>query len=208
MLFKRNQIEEALQKSLGPSSRMTEMQTRLKRLLDLDRKLGRKIRSVDPIKRNYAFYSGEGEGRGVEVMYSEYAAFAMLAALRLLRHEWPQGVVVDLLRQARPQLEPEHSRIMTLDPATLFDPNEITLSISSTGLDAGTSQPSLLLIVSEEDPRTAKPYPRVFRNSSEAFRFQLAMPGRASTNLELTNPAWALRNNLLNSMPRARGRAS
>ena len=78
--FKRNQVEEAISRVLSeiglkPSS---DLQTRLKRLLNLDRTLGRKPRDPDPASSYYAFYSDEAPGKGTEVLFSDYEAFALL----------------------------------------------------------------------------------------------------------------------------------
>jgi hypothetical protein len=61
-MFKRNQVEEAIagvfeRGSAKPSS---ETRTRLKRLLETDRGLGRNKRSADPERAHFAFYSTEG----------------------------------------------------------------------------------------------------------------------------------------------------
>ena len=72
-MYKRNQIEEAIGKVLErESARLSSARlssatrTRLKRLLDTDRGLGRYKRSSDPERAHFAFYTGEALGRGVE----------------------------------------------------------------------------------------------------------------------------------------------
>ena len=57
MRFKRNQMEAAISRVLeGSVKPSSELRTRLKRLLDRDRGLGRNKRSADPGRANFAFY--------------------------------------------------------------------------------------------------------------------------------------------------------
>jgi hypothetical protein len=128
--IKRNQVEEAISRVLEPNSGepTAELCTRLKRLLDTDRALGRSPKSIDAEEANYAFYSDEPPGSGIEVWFSGYEAFALLTGLRLMKHEWPQGFAVSIMRRVRPDLERQHTRIMKLDPKKLFDQEEIRRS--------------------------------------------------------------------------------
>src|SRR6202040_4120034 len=86
--FKRNQIEEAISRLFGEKSAKpsSELQTRIKRLLDLDRSLPRNSRSKRPELANYAFYSSESPGKGAEVSFSSYEAFAIMIGLQMLNH--------------------------------------------------------------------------------------------------------------------------
>ena len=95
----------------------SQIRNRVKRLLDTDRALGRNKRASDPEKARYAFYSREMPGRGYENLFSEFEAFALLMALRLMGLGLPQGVVVTLLRRLRPQLERQHRQIVRLATA-------------------------------------------------------------------------------------------
>src|SRR5277367_3842250 len=121
--YKRNQIEEAISAALEPRSSgpTPELRTRLKRLLETDRAAGRTPRSSSLESANYAFYSIDPPGSGVEVWFSEYEAFALLNGLRLMEHGWPQGFAVSVLRRVRVDLEMQHARILTLDAKALFD---------------------------------------------------------------------------------------
>src|SRR4051812_28096277 len=67
--YKRNQVEEALSRLLEPKTRdpSTELRSRVKRLLETDREMGRSPRSSEPEKSSYAFYSADAPGSGVEV---------------------------------------------------------------------------------------------------------------------------------------------
>src|SRR4051794_36055397 len=120
--YKRNQLEEAIASVFDTSSekRALELRTRIKRLLELDRRLGRKVRSNDRERAHFAFFSQEAPGTGADISFSAYEAFALLTGLRMMEHGWPQGLAVSLLRRIRPELEFEHARILRQRPAQLF----------------------------------------------------------------------------------------
>ena len=89
-MFKRNQVEELIAHVLEPGSAKpsSEIRTRIKRLLETDRGLGRTKRSTDPERANFAFYSLDAPGRGGEHWFSDDDAFALLIGLQLMRHGW------------------------------------------------------------------------------------------------------------------------
>lgn len=191
---------------LNPKS---DLQTRLKRLLNLDRALGRKPTETDPAKNTYAFYSADAPGKGTEVLFSEYESFALLMGLRLLESPWPQGSVVETLRRIRTELEREHRRILRLDKKKLFDKVLIREKANKDGYAATNSQPTFLLIVSDSgtpDQHPSVPYSKIYQNPIEALRFQLKEVGRFCTWCELVTPAWSLHDHLAATIPRQRGR--
>jgi hypothetical protein len=121
-LYKRNQVEESIFRTLGArDARVDELKFRLKRLLVTDRRLGRDANSDEEGDRHYAFYSQEPPGSGIEVMFSGYEAFALLAAIMLLEHGLPQAGVVRVMRQVRRRFEATHAQSLKKDPSTLFD---------------------------------------------------------------------------------------
>jgi hypothetical protein len=206
--FKRNQIEEAISRLSGeklakPSS---ELQTRIKRLLDLDRRLPRNSRSKRTELQNYAFYSGKSPGKGAEVSFSSYEVFAIMIGLQMLNHNWPQKFAVEMLRRLRRELEEQHKKILRLDPAELFDDERIRLDAQPGSLAVNTASPIFLLIWS--DQRSANdPAPSAgVYNTHHAFAVTNAKAGRSSTWLELTRPAHSLSAQLSASLPRKRGR--
>ena len=71
MSYKRNQIEEAIARLFDPKSQgvPTELRTRIKRLFELDRSLGRSVRSKDPQQANYAFFSDDAPGTGADISF-------------------------------------------------------------------------------------------------------------------------------------------
>jgi hypothetical protein len=118
----------------------------------MDRSLIRNARSADPEVANYAFYSSDSPGKGVEVWFSNYEAFALMVGLRLLQHGWPQTFPVVLLRRLRPELEREHARILKQDSAILFDEKAIRQKARPGDLYFGNTDPVLLTIVSGQHP--------------------------------------------------------
>jgi hypothetical protein len=117
MLYKRNQIEEAITRIYDPNcdSPPSELRTRIKRLLELDRSMGRKLRSKDAEEANFGFFR-----TGADISFSEYEAFALLNGLRVMEHGWTQGFAVSIMRRLRLDLEKEHARILGQCPDVLF----------------------------------------------------------------------------------------
>jgi hypothetical protein len=196
--YKRNQVEEAISRTIGERSEKpsSDLRIRLKRLLEADRGLGRDPRSSDPEAESFAFYSEDAPGRGVEVRFSEYEAFALLIGLQLLQHGWPQGFVVRVMRLVRSQLEAQHMRILLQDPKELFDDTD----------------PVLLTIVSgRQDPKDGGEEPprcSVCRSMQEVSRFVKEQAARSWTLFEVVSPAHALAIQLSRAEPRSRGRSS
>ena len=76
--FKRNQIEHAIARIFVPNCERPppELRTRIKRLLELDRSIGRKVRSKDAEEANFGFFSEEAPGTGADISFSEYETLA------------------------------------------------------------------------------------------------------------------------------------
>jgi len=211
--YKRNQIEEAISSVLEPRLRTpsSELRTRLKRLLETDRSLGRAPRSRDPERAIYAFYSVEAPGSGIEVWFSEYEAFALLNGLRLMAHGWPQGVAVSIMRCVRPELEKEHLRILSQDRNWLFDQEAIRRNAKAGDMAFDNMDPVLLTIVSKG---SAAPGERVephrcaiCRGPHEATKFAWEASGGGSSMFELVGVAHRLSEKLALTEPRRRGRS-
>jgi hypothetical protein len=113
-----------------PSS---ELRTRIKRLLELDRSIGRSLQK-NAERANFGFFSEKAPGTGAVIFalgiypgpkplfsFSEYEAFALLNGLRIMKHGWPQGFAVSIMRRVRLGLEREHARILRQYPGKLFD---------------------------------------------------------------------------------------
>jgi hypothetical protein len=212
--YKRNQIEEAISGVLEPRSPgpTSELRTRLKRLLDTDRALGRVLHSADPERANYAFYSAAAPGSGVEVWFTEYEAFALLNGLRLMGHGWPQGFAVSVMRRVRSELEKQHARILKQDPEWLFDQKAIRRKAKEGDMAFDNREPVLLIIVSKSgDTLNEQGGPlgcAIRRGPEEATKFAREASAGVGpwTMFELVNVAHALSNKLALTQPRHRGR--
>jgi len=208
--YKRNQIEEAIAATLQQAGAEPagDLSTRIKRLLETDRALGTDDAAAvrGP---TYAFYTGPAPGRGVEVWFSSYEAFALLLGVLLQQHRFPQGTAVRILRQARARLEPEHARILAVgsrkakvgrrrgpgQPAVFENPDAVFLAIATTW-------------GSQADPDAAPQAITVCAGEAEVmeFRRRSAPPGSSMTVLELTAPAHMLAASLDHTTPATRGR--
>jgi hypothetical protein len=207
--FKRNQLEQAIARVLGPHSARpnSELRTRLKRLLETDRSLGRTQRSADPGHANYAFYSSDSPGRGVEVWFSQYEACALLTGLRLLAHGWPQGFVVAILRRVRPEFEREHARILKQEPAALFDAQLIRQKAQPGNLAVDNADPVFLTIGSGETQAKDVPLCAICRGQDGAMTFMKRQGVQSVTIFELASVAHKLSGELAKAAPRKRGRS-
>ena len=184
-----------------------------KRLLDADRLLQPEIGSGSH-EPSYAFYSNEAPGSGKEVWFSSYEAFALLVALRLLGHGWPQGTVVRLMRQVRRHLEAEHGRIVQQNPEMLFDQNEVRKRARPGMAFTNNIDPVFLAITEPERPggSDGERAPHAFairRGQDDLMKFILEeMPvGMVTTTLELVGSAHWLKQHLASTQPSRRGRA-
>jgi hypothetical protein len=211
-MFKRNQVEEAIASVLEPGSAKpsSEMRTRLKRLLEADRSLGRSKRSPDPERGNFAFSGMEAPGRGFENWLTGYEAFALLTGLRLLRDGWPQGLVVAVLRRVKPDLEAHHARILRQDSTILFDGDRIRRQARAGDVGASNTDPVYLVINSKDRERHAGANPAaICQGQAELMRFiKTGGPGQTWTVTELGTSIHALSLALAKTVPRKRGRGS
>jgi hypothetical protein len=205
--YKRNQVEEAISRTIGEKSAKPSsgLRTRLKRLLDLDRSL-KGARSEGSGGANYAFYSSDAPGKGGEVLFSNYDAFALLTGLRMLNHGWPQNFVVTTLRSIRTELKARHSSALKMR-------SNMSTSEPRAGDLAGANPASPFLLIVSDDrtaspPNDQGPYAMIFANQEDAFRFQMQAVGRSCSWFELEAAAKALKANLARALPRSRGRSA
>jgi hypothetical protein len=200
--YKRNQVEAAISRVVGFSASRPpmELRHRLKRLLDTDRALVRTSGLA------YAFYAGHAPGSGVEVWFSAYEAFALLLAFKLLEHGFPQQKAVLALRRVRPALEPEHKRMLKLDPKALF--NQDALQRSEGQLALNSTDP-VYLVIRTEEKRAAQPVKDIRICHGEPALMQFIKAALASyTIFELTSAAHLLDDHLAKTEPSQRGRAA
>jgi hypothetical protein len=187
-MFKRNRVEEAIACVLEPGSAKpsSEMRTRLRRLLETDRALGRSKRSPDPERANFAFSGMDAPGRGLENWFSGYEAFALLTGLRLMRDGWPQGLVVSVVRRVKPDLERHHARILRQNP-TLFDADHIRQQARPGDLAVSNTDPVFLSIKSKGREHDGGANPAaICQGQAELMRFTKTWgPGQTWTVTEL-----------------------
>src|ERR1700704_6593305 len=212
MSYKRNQIEEAVSRMFAPDCERpsAKLRTRVKRLLELDRSLGRTLRSKNPELANYGFFSEEAPGTGAVISFAEYEAFALLHGLRIMEHGWPQGFAVSILRRVRPDLEREHARILRQRPGTLFDQEVILASARPGGLVVDNTDPVFLILASKaqraSDAGQTTPVSAVCRGLEKVTEFIREVGASSVTMLEVATPAHRLRQELMKTEPRRRGR--
>jgi hypothetical protein len=207
MRYKRNQVEEAIQRVLARPR--IEIRTRLKRLLDADRALGRTRVSTHAPRANFAFYSSEAAGRGVEIWFSKYEVFALLLGLLLLRHGWPQKFVVTMLRRVRPELEKHHDRVMKQDRKVLFDQQLIRQRARSGDLAVTNTDPVFLVFISTDRDRPIVRPAAICRGQKKLAEFvRIYGAGQAWTMFELASAMHQLASELAKTKPSKRGRGS
>jgi hypothetical protein len=215
-LYKRNQVEEAISRVLDPNANAlrSDLTSRLKRLLDTDRTLGRAPRSADPERANFAFYSAEAPGSGVEVWFSEYEAFALLNGVRLMSHGWPQRFAVMILRRVKGDLETHHARVLKQDPKVLFDEQALRRSAKPGDWALNNTDPVFLTIVSrppgDREQRGETIDCAVCRGVHETMVFvqETGNRGGAGSMFEVATVAHKLSIALKETAPRSRGRAT
>lgn len=209
--YKRNQTEGAISLVVGEGSAPSAgLQTKVKRLLDTDRKLGHKPRSKEPELANYAFYSGNASGRGSDFWLSSYEVFALLEALNLMEHGSTQARAVSILRRARPALEQKHAAILQWDPAKLFDEQKIRESARPGSLAVWSTRPVFLVIASRKGSVTKQGSDAevAVLEADQLTPFSRKRPGFLLSITELTRIAHDLRDALAKTKPSKRGRGS
>ena len=212
MRYKRNQVEEAVVRTLGAEgSRVDELKLRMKRLLVTDRRLGRGKRSDDKAGHSYAFYSQRPQGSGVEVMFSDYEAFALMAAVVVLEHGIPQAKVVSILREIRPDFEVAHRDTLQKDSKELFDPKLVRSMARPGMLDVDNTAPVFLAFVKLDIGKgRMRAFIAVRRGLDGLGEFlrDHSIPGSGATHFEFARLIHTLADNLSQARPIKRGRST
>jgi hypothetical protein len=210
--YKRNQIEEAIARIFVPNCERpaSELRTRIKRLLDLDRSMGRKLRSKHAEEANFGFFSEEAPGTGADISFSEYEAFALLNGLRIMGHGWPQGFAVSVMRRVRRDLEREHARILRQNPDKLFDWEEIRARARPGDIAVDNTDPVFLTLASNEERAPEEgdtaPFSAVCRGYGRVSEFSREVGASSVTTFEVVTLAHRLHQQLMKTKPRRRGR--
>jgi hypothetical protein len=214
MSYKRNQIEEAIARIFDPKCQKppSELRTRIKRLLELDRSIGRKVRSKDPEEANFAFFSEKAPGTGSDISFSEYEAFALLNGLRIMNHGWPQSFAVSTMRRVRFDLEREHARILRQDPDKLFDWEAIRAKARPGDIGAGNTDPVYLTVASKSEHPADEPQSTllsaVCRGYDNVSKFRHRVGTSSMTMFEVATLTHRLHAELMKTEPSRRGRGS
>jgi hypothetical protein len=210
MFYKRNQVEEAIARIFASDrpEPPLELLTRIKRLLELDRSIGRKVRSKNVEEANFAFFSEAGPGTGADVGFSEYEAFALLNALRMMAHGWPQGFAVSIMRRVRVDLESEHARILRQPTEELFNEQAIHARARPGDIAVDNTDPVFLVIASKAQNTAYQPQTvsAVCRGVDNLAEFSREVGASARTAFEVATLAHILHQGLVNTEPRRRGR--
>jgi hypothetical protein len=211
MPYKRNQVEEAISRIFDPNCEkpLSVLRSRIKRLLELDRSMGRKVRSKDPEENNFAFFSEEAPGTGVDISFSEYEAFALINGLSIMNHRWTQSFAVSVMRHVRRDLEREHARILRQDPGKLFDWEAIQANAQEGDIGVDNTDPVYLAIASkpkqspDEAQRTL--LPAVCRGPEDVFKFRNHVGASNVTMFEVATLTHNLHTELVKTAPSRRG---
>jgi hypothetical protein len=211
MSYKRNQIEEAIARIVAPNCEKppSDLRTRIKRLLELDRSIGRRRRSNDAERANFGFFSEEAPGTGADISFSEYEAFALINGLRIMQHGWPQGIAVSIMRRVRLDLEREHARILRQDPAKLFDQQAIDATARPGDIAVDNTDPVFLTVAAREQYASDERQTRlcaVCRGLAKVSEFGRDVGASSVTRFEVATLAHRLHQELMKTKPRRRGR--
>ena len=210
--YKLNQLQEAIFRTLGAKdTRVDELKLRLKRLLVTDRRFGRGKRSENKADRRYAFYSHKPLGSGVEVMFSGYEAFALLAALIVLEYGIPQAKVVSILQDVRSDLEAAHHETLQKDPKVLFDPEAVRAMARPGMIAVDNTEPVFLAFVRLDAGKgRVRAFISVCRGHDELVNFisEHSVPGSGATHFELARLMHTVADNLSKTRPIKRGRST
>jgi hypothetical protein len=210
MGFKRSQVEDAIcRASMLRGQARSKALVRIKRLLDIDRRLRPR-----PKAARYAFFSEAGPGKGQEILFSPYEAFALDIALFIVMQGMPQLDIVEIFRFLRADLEIEHKGILAkplryyMSPPTDEEPEQtdssehpIFLAITPAALTTSPEATHPLPFVTKGG-LTAQ----ILRGGSEWWNQFWETRGKALTTLELTLLAHALHAQLQVVRPRQKGR--
>jgi hypothetical protein len=210
-MFKRNQVEEAILRTLDAKNvQIADLRVKMKRLLLTDRRIGRSKQSDPKADRRFAFYSHKPQGSGIEVMFTGYEAFALMAALFVLTHGIPQAKVVRILQQVRSDFEAVHRETLLKDPKGLFDPEAVRAMARPGMIAVDNAAPVFLAFVSLDTGKgRVRATISVCQGLDGLGRFfkEHSVPGAGTTFFEFTGLIHRLAANLSQTRPVKRGRS-
>jgi hypothetical protein len=208
--YKRNQVEQAIARTLGTAdAQIPALKLKIKRLLLTDRRLGR-TRS-DRRANRYAFFGAKPMGTGTEVLFTGYEVFAVMAAIIVLEHGIPQAKVVGILREVRSDFEAAHRDTLRIDPKALFDPQAVQAVARPGMLVVDNSAPVFLAFVKLDIGKgKVRAFIAVCRGFDELGKFlkEHSVAGSGVTQFEFTGLMHRLATNLSDTHPVKRGRST
>lgn len=192
---------------------ITTLRSQGKRLLDADRNLtlvaSENNSDIRSHACSHAFYSKKSPGKGADVQFSEYEAFALLTGLRFLEHGWPQSFVVRALKYIRPEFEDTYARVIKLNSTTIFDKQALKATPCPFGSD--NTRPSFLLVATGKakypDGLDDKTTVAVCEDADSVSAYLRTRRPHSWTTFELTTSAHRLAQALSATLPRTRGRS-
>ena len=127
-----------------------------------------------------------------------------------MRHGFPQGGVVTMLRRMKPGLEKQHALILKQDPAAAFDDQQILVRAKPGDLVVGTTHPVFLVLSSRDgEIRSIAGPAAICQGQKELMLFIKAQEvGQTWTVFELVNSIHALSFALAKTKPLKRGRGN
>jgi hypothetical protein len=213
--LKANQVQEAIFRTLGADGkRADEIRFRLQRLRAADRNLGRRPRSPNEADRVYAFHGDDRPGTGIDILFTSYEAFALLAAIMLLEHGLPQTTVVKLMRQIRGELQVAHAQTLEMDPSELFDQNGIRAQAKPGMIAFDSIAPVILVFLkltgSSADSQSAGTIASICRNNLQLGQFmkKYGSPGTGFSIFEFSRLIHLLEESLSQTRAVKRGRGA
>ena len=207
--YKRNQLEEAVIRTLGAiDARARDLKLKIKRLLLTDRRLGRSRRSDHGTNR-YAFFGAKPQGTGTEVLFTGYEVFAVMAAIIVLEHGIPQAKVASILRELRSDFEAAHRDTLQMDPKVLFDPQAVQKSGGLLVVD-NTAPIFLAFVKLDIGKGRVHAFISVCRGLDELGKFlkEHSILGSGATHFEFARLIHTLAANLSQTHPVKRGRST
>jgi hypothetical protein len=212
--FKANQVQQSIFRTLGADGeRAREIKFRLQRLRAADRNLGRQPRSPNKADRVYAFFGDDPPGTGVDILFTSYEAFALLAAIMLLEHGLPQTTVVKLMRQIRGELQVAHAQTLEQDSSELFDQNAIRAHAQSGMIAFDSTAPVILVFIkltgSSADSQCTGTIASICRNNLQLGQFmkKYSSPGTGFSIFDFSRLIHLFEENLSETRAMKRGRS-
>jgi hypothetical protein len=189
--YKLNQVVFAISRTASDELTERDVSFRLKRLLALDRSEPRAA------EHHFAFFDEKPQGKGVDVLFSTYEAFALFLANAMLEARFPQLTVLRLLRKARTKLSKAYKQCLEKQPATIGKIED----------DPWTFGYPMFVVVGARGPGEVSPFAVCATNTARyEFTREYDRPGVGFSFFPLANAVQEFAKNLAEAPVRRRGR--